>query len=128
MTSSLKELNTVAEYDALIQSTDKVVLLDFYADWCGPCRMQTPTVEEFNRKHGDKVEVRKVNVDVNQDLAAKYNIFSIPTLIAIKDGKVIGMGRGYQDLSKLEKLTNTAPPPAASRPAPIKPDGGLKPQ
>ena len=83
----------------------KPVLIDFYADWCGPCRLQTPIVEEFARRMGDQVEVKKINVDDHMDMATKYRIYVVPTLIIEKDGKEIRRIEGLTDASSLEAIT-----------------------
>lgn len=70
------------------------VLVDFWAEWCGPCRMVSPVVEDLANEYGEKVRFLKLNVDENQDIAAKYEIFSIPTLLILKDNKVIGQHIG----------------------------------
>jgi thioredoxin 1 len=82
----------------------KPVLFDFFATWCGPCRMQTPILEELAKKMGDLVEIKKIDVDQHRDLAEKYKIQVVPTLIIEKDGKVIQSMEGVTDLSTLEKL------------------------
>jgi thioredoxin 1 len=82
----------------------KPVLIDFYADWCGPCRLQTPIVEEFARRMGDQVEVKKINVDDHMDMATKYRIYVVPTLIIEKDGKEIRRIEGLTDASSLEAM------------------------
>ena len=80
------------------------VLYDFFATWCGPCRMQTPILEELGKKMGDSVEIKKVDVDHHMDLAEKFQIRVVPTLIIEKDGKVVQMMEGVTDLATLEKL------------------------
>jgi len=80
------------------------VLYDFFATWCGPCRMQTPILEELGKKMGDSVEIKKVDVDQHMDLAEKFQIRVVPTLIIEKDGKVVQMMEGVTDLTTLEKL------------------------
>ena len=80
------------------------MLFDFFATWCGPCKMQTPILEELAKKMGDSVEIRKIDVDKDMDLAGKYGIRVVPTLILEKDGKVIQSLEGVTDLSTLEKL------------------------
>ena len=82
----------------------KPILFDFFATWCGPCRMQTPIIEELAKKMGDAVEIRKVDVDEHMDLAEKYGIRVVPTLIIEKDGKVLHSLEGVTDASTLEKL------------------------
>ena len=80
----------------------KPVLIDFYADWCGPCRLQSPIVEELAMRMGDQVEVKKINVDDNMDLANKYRIYVVPTLIIEKDQKEVRRIEGLTDASSLE--------------------------
>ena len=82
----------------------KPILFDFFATWCGPCRMQTPIIEELAKKMGDAVEIRKVDVDEHMDLAEKYGIRVVPTLIIEKDGKVLHSLEGVTDAVTLEKL------------------------
>ena len=74
-----------------IKNSQKPVLLDFYADWCGPCRMVGPIIEEIANERDDIV-VGKINVDEEEELAGKFGVFSIPTLVVMKDGKVIETG------------------------------------
>lgn len=76
-----------------IKASDKTVLLDFYADWCGPCRMVAPIVEEIANERDDII-VGKVNVDEQGELAQAYDVMSIPTLIVLKDGKVANQATG----------------------------------
>jgi len=82
----------------------KPVLIDFYADWCGPCRLQSPIVEELAHRMGDQLEVKKVNVDDNMELANKYRIYVVPTLIIEKDQKEIRRIEGLTDVSSLEAM------------------------
>lgn len=86
----------------------KVVLMDFYADWCGPCKMQDPIIEELKKKFGDKIEFRKVDVDTNYELAAKYTIHAVPTLILEKDGTLFKRYVGVTRTSALEADINAA--------------------
>ena len=83
--------------------SDKPVLLDFWAEWCGPCRMLGPVLAEFAERHDD-VKVGKVNVDEQGALAAAFGIMSIPTLILFRDGKPVAQRIGLQDTASLEKL------------------------
>jgi thioredoxin 1 len=82
----------------------KPVLIDFYADWCGPCRLQSPIVEELAKRMGDQVEVKKINVDDHMDMANKYRIYVVPTLIIEKDGKEVRRIEGLTDTSSLEAM------------------------
>jgi len=82
----------------------KPVLIDFYADWCGPCRLQSPIVEELARRMGDQVEVKKINVDDHMEMANQYRIYVVPTLIIEKDQKEIRRIEGLTDASSLEAM------------------------
>jgi thioredoxin 1 len=82
----------------------KPVLIDFYADWCGPCRLQSPIVEELAKRMGDRVEVKKINVDDNMEMANQYRIYVVPTLIIEKDRKEIRRIEGLTDASSLEAM------------------------
>ena len=78
-------------------------IYDFYADWCGPCQMMKPIMEEFEKSHPD-VEVRRINIDEEPDLAEQYHISSIPCLVAIKDGEEVNRIFGAVSIKKIEKL------------------------
>ena len=93
-------INNVQEFDALL-SSKKLVLADFWAPWCGPCRVVGPVLEEISKELSGKVEIVKINVDEQQDLAARYGIMSIPTLILFKDGNVFDQTIGAAQKSKL---------------------------
>ena len=94
---------TVENFEQEVLQSDKPVLIDFWATWCGPCRMMGPVVDEFAAEHPE-IKVGKVNVDEQMPLAATFGIESIPTLVAIKDGKAVDMligVRGKEDLAAL---------------------------
>ena len=80
---------TDANFEELALKTDKPVLVDFWAEWCGPCRMVGPLVSELAEEYGDKAVIGKVDVDSNPEVASKYGIRSIPTLLFIKNGEVV---------------------------------------
>ncbi|MCZ7665010.1 MAG: thioredoxin [Thermoleophilia bacterium] len=98
----VEDLNSESFESDVVGATGPVVV-DFWAPWCGPCKMVGPVLEKLAGDHGDKVKVVKVNVDENQELAAKYGIMSIPTVILFEDGKVksqlIG-ARGQKDYER----------------------------
>ncbi len=82
------------------------VLVDFWAEWCGPCRMLAPVVEEIAREMDKKLKVVKVNVDLNPSLAASYGIMGIPTLILFKEGKPVERLIGYMPKAKIVEAIN----------------------
>lgn len=82
----------------------KPVLMDFYAEWCGPCKMQTPILEQLKKMMGDSVEIKKIDVDNNMELAAKYGIQVVPTIIIEKDGKVKHRLEGVTPADTLQGL------------------------
>jgi thioredoxin 1 len=85
----------------------KPVLMDFFAEWCGPCKRQTPILEELKTKMGDAIDLKKIDVDQHMDLAQKYGIQVVPTLIVEKDGKVIRTFEGVTSVETLESLLKT---------------------
>lgn len=78
-------------------------ILDFYADWCGPCQMMKPTMEEFEKTHPE-IKVTAINIDEQEELAEKYGVSSIPCIVVLKDGEEVNRAVGVQSLKKLEKL------------------------
>ena len=83
-----------------VLKSDRKVLLDFYADWCGPCRMVSPSVEEIASEHPE-YKVCKVNVDEHQDLASSFQVMSIPSLFVMENGKVVNQSTGAVPKAKI---------------------------
>jgi thioredoxin 1 len=82
----------------------KPVVLDFFAEWCGPCKRQGPYLEELKKNMGEKIEIQKIDVDEHMDLANKYGIRVVPTLVIEKDGKVVRTLEGVTSADSLESL------------------------
>lgn len=94
-------------FDDIIKSKTPVIV-DFYADWCGPCKLQAPRLEEIQSELGDKVIIVKVNVDVEKELAARFEIQNIPTLYIFKEGKEIFKAIGLQEKEVLKNVVLNA--------------------
>ena len=88
-------------FEEEVVKSEKSVLVDFYADWCGPCKMMSPIVDQIAEELGDKVKVGKVNSDENMNLAEKFNIMSIPTIMVFKGGQVAKTFVGVTDKSEI---------------------------
>lgn len=93
-----------ADFDKTLQGTTVPVLVDFHADWCGPCHMMAPTLDDFARRHAGAVITLKLDTDANQAIAGRYGIRGIPTAIVFDQGKEKGRHVGVADLKLLETL------------------------
>lgn len=98
---AMKITNAIFEKEVL--QSDKPVLLDFYADWCGPCRMLSPVIEEIASEHPE-IKVGKINVDEEPELAQAYQVMSIPALVVIKNGQTAASSVGVQPKSAILKM------------------------
>ena len=104
--SSLKQV-TDASFDADVLQSSVPVLVDFWASWCGPCRMIAPILDELAADYGDKISIVKVNVDENQESPAKFGIRGIPTLLLFKNGTLMGTKVGAASKSLLAALIDS---------------------
>ena len=95
---------TKDNFEKEVNESDKTVLIDFWATWCGPCKMIAPAIEEIAEEFSDEVKVCKVNIDDEPSLATKFGITSIPTLLVIKNGEVVKTSVGYIPKEKIIEL------------------------
>ena len=101
----MSEMNiTKNNFEQEVLHSDKPVLIDFWAPWGGPCRMLSPVISEIAEEYGDKVKVCKVNVDDEGELAASFNVMSIPTLVVVKDGKVTNSAVGVRPKAQIVEM------------------------
>lgn len=101
----MAEINVTSQnFEEEVLHSDKPVLIDFWATWCGPCRMIAPHVEEIAEECANTLKVAKVNVDEEEQLAAAFHITSIPTLVLLKDGKVVAQAAGYRTKEQILEL------------------------
>ena len=89
-----------------VLNSEKPVLVDFWATWCGPCKMIAPIISEISEEFNNKVKVGKVNVDEEKELAIKYGISSIPTLVIFKDGKIAKTLIGFRPKEEIKEVLN----------------------
>jgi thioredoxin 1 len=92
---------TDADFDEEVLKSDKPVLVDYWAEWCGPCRMVSPVLEEIDAEHGDKLEIVKLNIDENPEVSQRYGIMAIPTINVFSGGEVVKQIVGAKPKSAL---------------------------
>jgi len=92
----------MSDFNDIIKQS-KPTLVDFFATWCGPCRMQAPILEDVKKRMGDQANILKVDIDQNRRLAATYNVRSVPTLILFKNGEAVWRTVGVQQADELER-------------------------
>ncbi|MGN0534017.1 MAG: thioredoxin [Eubacterium sp.] len=95
---------TAKNFESEVLNSDKPVLVDFWAVWCGPCQMVGPVVKEIAEEYANQIKVGKVNVDEEPELAAAFGIESIPTLMVFKNGKAVNMAVGYRDKAQIIEM------------------------
>ena len=101
----MAELKITSEnFEREVLQSDKPVLIDFWASWCGPCRMLSPTISEIAEDLKDKVKVGKVNVDEEGELAAMFRVSSIPLLVVMKNGKIVNSAVGVRPKEQIVKM------------------------
>ena len=98
---------TNKNFEAEVLKSETPVLVDFFATWCGPCKMLAPVIEELAEKYEGKVKIRKVNVEEENELAMKYEVLSIPTLVLFKGGRVANTKIGLCSKSEIESIINS---------------------
>lgn len=91
-------------FDSFVKNSTKPILIDFWASWCGPCRMLSPVVDQIAEENSEKYSVAKVNIDDEPDLATQFKVMSIPTLVVIKNGKVTNMAVGVKPKETILKM------------------------
>lgn len=100
-------ITNVTDQNFDTETASGVVLADFWAPWCGPCKMIAPVLEELDSELGDKLKIVKLDVDDNQETAAKFGVMSIPTLLVFKDGEVVDKVVGFQPKEALAERLNS---------------------
>ncbi|MBS5677927.1 thioredoxin [Oscillibacter sp. MCC667] len=99
---------TAANFENEVLRSDKPVLLDFYADWCGPCKMLAPVLHEIAEENADTLKVGKINVDEQMELAMRFQVSSIPMLVVFKNGKAVAKSVGYRPKAEIAAMVEGA--------------------
>lgn len=99
---------TSADFEEEVLKAGVPVLVDFYADWCGPCQMMAPVIEQLAEEYAGKVKIGKLNVDENPEIAIQYKVMSIPTMIIFRNGEVFSKEIGASSKKEVERAINQA--------------------
>lgn len=91
-------------FEEEVLKSENLVLVDFWASWCGPCRMMSPVIDQVAEEMGDNIKIGKINIDEERNLALQYDVMSIPTFIVFKGGKEVGRSVGVQDKEEIKGM------------------------
>ena len=103
----MEKMFTAADFDTEVLGSDKPVLVDFFATWCGPCKMMAPAVEKLAEEYEGKAVIGQLDVEESMDIAGRYGVMNVPTLILFKDGRAVERKVGLQSASDLRKLLDS---------------------
>ena len=103
----MKEITSTQQFEQEVLNSTNPVFVDFWAEWCGPCRAVSPAVEELSGEYKGKIDFVKINVDQNNELSQKYSIFSIPTLAIFENGKIIAQSAGAASKDKIRSYIDS---------------------